>query len=396
LPGLVTLLTPTRASGFALHPQRTEYGVLVHVVHQKNILCSGIADQAPPSKRDRQSNCWFGLNLQGFALSYLDLKALTFLIGETDEVLDVVRVKRKPKPSQSAPLMVEDLMLANVRRAWITGATYLDAEEAGVSDADIIELLYIDLLGRRADPPGLANYLSHRREGSKSLADIRRELLESEEYATRRKEVAWAPGAIFSQPIVLRSTATAIEADAAAAKLGDTFTMELPYKRIAAQPPKVVTHLPPRLVAKPPPQPEIAGIALRIDSPLFGEGWYEVEYLDQAPFRWMAPQGVIFNPHPELACTLISLNLAGVYGAHVPMLECYLDEVAAEVRVEEQGGGFSVAISPPGSTPQPYMRLRIESRASGCPAAEKRGTDKRMLSLNLVSAHIAYAPRSAL
>jgi hypothetical protein len=73
------------------------------------------------------------------------------------------------------------------------------------------------------------------------------------------------------------------------------------------------------------------------------------------------------------------------------MIDCYLDDVAADVRVEEQGVGFSVAISPHGAKPKPYTCLRIESRASGCPADESRGTDSRLLSLNLLSVRIEYA-----
>jgi len=391
VPGVVTLLTPAKVSGFALHTHRPGYPVLVHVVRQKHILCSAIADRPPPSNRDRQTNCWFSAALADFGLSYLDLKGLTFLIGETDELLDVVRVTRKPKPSPSAPLVVEDLILAK-RRAWITGATYLEAEQAGVSDANIIELLYIDIFGRRADPEGLANYLSHRREGTKTLADIRRELLESEEYAARRKEVAWAPGAIFSQPIVMRSTPAAIEADAALTRQKVPVTVDLPERPSTAVLQPVVTRLrPPRLAAGRRHKTEIFEIALPVDSALFGPGWYDVEYLDDTPFRWMAPDGVIFNPQPELPCTLISLQLAGVYGAHFPMIDCYFDDIAADVRVEERGEGFTVAISPPSSKPQTYTRLRIESRASGCPVAEKRGTDTRVLSLNLLGARIAYS-----
>ena len=393
MPGLVTQLNPARASGFAVHPQRSGYEVLVHLIYQKSILCSGLADRPPPSNRDRQSNCWFHFDLAGFGFSYLDLKSCTFLIGETDEVLDVVRIKRKPALSETTPLKVEDLILENVRRAWITGATYLDAEEGGVSDANIIELFYLDFLGRRADPGGLADCLTHRREGTKTLADIRRQLLGSEEYIARRKEAAWAPGAIFSQPIVMRSTATAIQADAAL-QPDARGTAALP-ERPFAQAPTVLTRVPPRLVAATLHDPKIVEIALGVDSALFGEGWYEVEYLDKTPFRWMAQQGVIFNPQPELHCKLIALTLAGVYGAHMPMLDCYFDEKAAEVQVEEQREGFLVTICPRDTAAQKYTRLRIESRASGCPATENRGTDSRTLSLNLWSARIAYASLEA-
>jgi hypothetical protein len=395
VPGLVTLLTPAKVSGFALHPRRSRYGVLVHVVHRQQTLCSAIADQPPPSNRDRQSNCWFSLNLAYFSLSHLELEALTFLIGETDELLDVVGVKRTPKTPKTpdgAPLAVEDLMLAHRRRPWITGATYLDAEESHVSDADIIELFYIDYLGRRADPEALAEYLTQRRGGTLSLADIRREILESVEYAARRKQVTCAPGAIFSQPIVTRLNAAAMAADAAPTQAAAPVGVDLDATPVVAVPPKVVVRSrPPRLGPGVLRRAESVDIALPVDSALFGAGWYDVEYLNETQFRWMASQGVIFNPQPGLPCTLISLKLAGVYGARSPMIDCYLDDVAADVRIEEQGGGFFVAISPPGCNPRPYTRLRIESRASGCPADDSRGTDSRLLSLNLLGAHIAYA-----
>ena len=402
MPGVVTLLTPAKASGFALHPQVQGYPVLVHVVHKRRILCSCVADRPPPSNRDQQSACWFQFQLAEFGLSYLDLRTLSFLIGETDELLDVARVTRKPKPSAKTPMPVEDLMDANVRRHWITGATYLDAERVGVSEADIIDLLYFDILGRRADPAGLANYLTHRREGSKSLGDIRKELLGSEEYAARRKEAAWAPGAIFSQPIVLLTTPAAIEAEAADA---DAVGPAAPDAADGAATPAPSKAVPADVLARSRPHglartgrrrkvPEIVEIALLVDSVLFAAGWYDVEYLNETPFRWMAASGVIFNPQPELACTRVSLQLAGVYGAHMPMVDCYFDDITAHVRVEEQGAGFALEIVPPDAAARPYSRLRIESRVSGCPVAEERGTDQRILSLNLVSARIAYRSAS--
>jgi len=391
VPGLVTLLTTDEVSGFALHPRRSSYAVLVHVVRQNHILCSAIADRPPPSDRDRQSNCWFSLNLSGFSLSYPDLESLSFLIGETDELLDVVCITRRPDPSTRAPLLVEDLILANVGRPWTTGATYLDAEESQVSEADIIELLYMDILGRQADSKGLATYLRHRREGRLTLADVRRELLDSAEYAARRKPLAFSPGAIFSQPIVKYLTAAAIVSHAAPTQQDAPVPKDLREMSAAAVAPNAVTRSrPPGLGAGDPRRAESIDITLRADSALFGAGWHEVEYLNGTPFRWMASKGVIFNPQPELPCTQISLTLAGVYGAHTPMIDCYFDDVAANVRVENQGEGFFVAISPRGCTSQSYTRLRIESRASGCPAVESRGTDSRMLSLNLLSAHIAY------
>lgn len=386
MPGVVTALTDAKVSGFALHPYLQDYPVVVHVVYQSRILCSAIADQPAPAGADEKYDSWFHMSLAGFELSDTELPRLVLLIGETDELLDLSRVF--PRPVESAA-GVEDLIYANPRREWVTGATYFDCVHAGMKDADIVDLLYRDLLGRPADPGGLANYLFQLREGIRSLADVRKSLLDSEEYNIRPKEARWAPGAIFSQPItMLLVTAHPTQDDnlerkAETPKGNDRVTDEASIGW-PSYPEHYVPVAPPRLVA------QTLEVEVPVDSVLFGSGWHNVEDLDGTPFRWMETTGIIFSPKPKVPCIRIALNLAAVYGAHMPMVDCYLDDVLADTRIEEFGRGFSVVISATAPQPTPFTSLRIESRVSGCPVQEDRGKDQRILSLNVLGALIAY------
>ncbi len=372
MPGVVTSLARAGAIGFATHPYLRTYAVLVHVVHKTRILCSKIADRPPPSHRDGQSNCWFNISLINFKLSAANLQELVFLIGETDELLDCRRFAARRKMATPATVTIEDIMYGNVRRPWINGATHLDGSRAGLTDTDVIDLLYRDILGRPADPEGLSNYLTQIRLGVRALGDVRKSLLNSDEYVGRSKEASWAPGAIFSQPLALLAATVATEIDTGSAAI-----------------PERPDHTP-DVPAEVPRTPEILEVALAIDSELFGSGWHTVEYLNERAFRWMESSGVIFSPEPQLPCLRITLQLAAVYGAHEPMIDCYFDDIAAEVLVEEKQEGFCVTISPLPADAKTYSKLRIESRVSGCPSHEDRGEDHRVLSLNVIGALIAF------
>ncbi|MGO9991002.1 MAG: hypothetical protein ACLPTF_00605 [Steroidobacteraceae bacterium] len=388
MPGIVTVLTQAKVSGFALHPYLQSYPVVVHVVHQTRILCSSVADQPPSSGDDEQSNSWFHISLSDHKLTASEVQKLSLIIGETDEILDSSRIAPSADGSNKSIISVEEIIYANVRRHWVTGATYIEGIYAGLSDADIIDLFYRDILGRAADPEGLSNYLFQRREGIRSLADIRKSLFDSEEYSRRPKEAAWAPGAIFSQPISMLAATAGVEPEDVSAA-----TPEEPPERTVPAPPAPIDwpSYPERHVSiTAHKRPEILEVALPVESVLFGSGWHNVEYLNEKAFRWMETSGVIFSPKPELPCQDISVRLAAVYGAHMPMIDCYLDDALANVSVEERDEGFWVKISPATPDAKPYTKLRIESRASGCPVQEDRGTDQRVLSLNVLGVTIAY------
>jgi hypothetical protein len=141
---------------------------------------------------------------------------------------------------------------------------------------------------------------------------------------------------------------------------------------------------------RPPSGVEQIEVELPADSVLFGSGWHNVEYLEETAFRWMETAGTVFSPKPNLSCTGVLLHVADVYGAHIPMLDCFFDEEAAEVQIEEQSKGFIVALRPPDGRPRPYTKLRIHSRASGCPLQDDKGSDPRVLSLNLATVVVTY------
>jgi hypothetical protein len=88
-----------------------------------------------------------------------------------------------------------------VRRPWINGACVLDAVAAGLRPETVIDLLCRDALGRAAGPVVIANGLQ--RLGERGYDGVRRMLIESSEYRYRRVYADHAPGAIFSQSMIL-------------------------------------------------------------------------------------------------------------------------------------------------------------------------------------------------
>jgi hypothetical protein len=384
MPGVVVSLSKDKVSGWAVHPRLADYRVLVHVIRGTRILASAIANQRPPSTKVRQSQSWFHIGLADFDLPTAELKELVFLIGETDELLRCNNVRAK---SRSAETTVEDIIFHNFQRCWVTDETYLDAQAAGVDDADIIELFYRDILDRPADPVGLSNYLFQRRQGIRSLTDIRQTLVESPEYINRIKDTARAPGAIFSRSIVrlvatevpggedvLRANATDVAVEAQAPAAGATAEANWPsYPE---------SHLNGS-------ESDSVEVNMPLDSVLFGSGWHNVEGAGDAAHRWMETSAIIFNPKPELSLFSVSLYLSAVYGSHEPMLECYMDDVPARVSMEQRAPGFVVEIAP-ASGARRHSKLRIESRVGGCPVQEEKGGDDRILSLDVVRVVYKY------
>ena len=366
MPGTIVDLSRDKASGWAVHPRLASYRVLVHVVLGRRILCSAIASRPPPSARAYQSQSWFHIRLTDFDLSASDLKKLVFLIGETDEqfVRDTVRTR-----SRVARMTVEDILFHNFRRSWVTGETYLDAQAAGMADADIIDLLYRDILDRGADPAGLSEYLSHVRRGVRSLADIRRSLVESPEYAGRNKDASRAPGAIFSRTIV-KLAAAEIPDDVEGSPDGANVSSSPESSWIGSE-------------------ADSAEIDLPLESGLFGGGWHNAEGSSEAMYRWMEKSAVIFNPRPDQPLSSVSLHLAAVYGSREPMLDCYFDDVPARISTRRLASGFVVGISP-AARARYHSRLRIESRAGGSPLKEGKGGDDRVLALNVVRVVYRY------
>jgi hypothetical protein len=365
--------------GWAVHPQLSDYPVLVHVVRDARILKSVVADQpCPPGQGEISPGRWFSIGLAEFELTQEQLGLLGFRIGETDEAI-AIEHGRKKRRMPSEVLTVERIINANGRRAWVNGATYVEAEQAGLNDATIVDLLYRDTLGRPADPQGLSNYVFQRQQGISSFKDIRKSMVESEEYQRLSWHVSQAPGAIFSQGITLLAASAAV-----------------PEEDVLTEP-GALEDTPLSLVPWPTYQERLQSsgddrteVDLPLDSVLFGSGWHRMEDTREPPFRWMEAAGLIFSPMPRMACARIELQLSAVYGAHRPMLRAFLDDQEAQVRILERGDGFSVTISPNEKQRLSATTLRIESLASGCPLLEERGDDNRVLSISVDAVRWSY------
>ena len=212
MAGAVTRIDVTAAVGWARHDARAEYPVTVSAILDNLVVASAIAQKVlaecgrdeSASHPDAKRRIWFLLEFEPQAVDRDALGKLRFVIGETDERL--LSTKGAPaKAADDAVLTLEEILAVNTPRPWVTGATFHEAEAAGLSIEDIIDLLYRDILGRHADPPGLLNYVQRLKTDSRNFNDVRHSLLESDEYRRRRINAADAPGAIFSQRLVLRS-----------------------------------------------------------------------------------------------------------------------------------------------------------------------------------------------
>ena len=193
MPGSVDLLNGTAAQGWARHPVHAAYAMTVHAIAGGRVIASTLADCFT---RDD--------GLPGYALAFqavVDPQQVYILLGETDEVL------LHPSPPPAPRIWtVEDLIAAPMtRRAWVNGACHIEAAQAGLRAETIIDLFCRDLLGRPAGPVVIATALAALDEGGYDA--VRRMLLTSSEYKYRRIHADRAPGAIFSQDVVMLAAA---------------------------------------------------------------------------------------------------------------------------------------------------------------------------------------------
>ena len=204
MPGRLLSLTPLLAIGWAVHPRLADYKVVVHVLHRSVIAHSRLPDAMLPPEHAQGAlaRCGFRVDLSKLEIAREDLARLRFAIGETDEPIEPPRAASPG--GLGGRLTVEDILSeAQCPRAWVTGATYLDALAAGMRVPTVIDLLYRDYLGRPSDPRGLAHYAEAIRTGATTLDDVRRGFVDSDEYRLRRKYADAAPGSIFSQRLVM-------------------------------------------------------------------------------------------------------------------------------------------------------------------------------------------------
>ena len=202
MPGRIVAADHQHIAGWAWHSGFHAYPVVVHLAARSTIVASVVADQAASKGLPAEANGHaFRLPLSQISLGSARLEEVCLLIGETDEYVSPFT---SPNHGQGT-LTIEEIISAPRRRPWVTGKIYFDAELAGLSCETIVDLFYRDYLGRPADTDGLAHYTKAIRQGKMNYVGLRKGLIESEEYRGRRRHVQDAPGAIFSQKLVLTS-----------------------------------------------------------------------------------------------------------------------------------------------------------------------------------------------
>ena len=377
MPGAVTSLTCELAIGWASHPALDDYPVTLNVVLQSRVVRSVLVDGAPPGGgRSVAGPGWFELDLRPLRLTDATLGRLAFIVGETDERLPVPI--RRP---EEATLRVEDILSLNLSRAWVTGATYHDALRAGRSDADIIDLLYRDILGRSADPSGLANYLNDLDARSNGFDNIRSSLLRSDECQNRPRDVSEAPGAIFSLRLV---------GDAGPGP-GDHVTHLLP---VGTRPRSAFSAalLEPAAGGTRARRAGEEALSLPARAREFHAGWHELEGAGDSERRWMERVGAILNPWPHLPVSGVVLRVRETHLNQAPELRCFFDDAEVPWRLEgEPGSGMQVWIGPAAdAAASRFSALRLECLNAGSPLEQGVNADPRMLSVAVSRAEFSY------
>lgn len=359
--GAVTFLTARQASGWACHPSLHDYPVTLNVILKGQVVRSLLADAFPPKSETKfDRNWWFHINLHWLKLTDAMLGDLSFIVGETDEHLPT------PLPFITEDVLrLEDILALNMTRSWVTGATYHDALKAGRSNADVIDLLYRDLLGRPADPSGLADYLDHLNKGSHNFDAIRCSLLGSKESMKLQRNVSEAPGAIFSLRIISHV---------------DSCTNDY-----------VVNALPrPLSLSSKENETQHGPLAVLPSAPEFTIGWHSLENEGEKTWRWMGLVGTILNPLPGRSVFSIMLRVQTTHDRRPPLLRCFLDGQTAVSWADSHAGRDTtiyIECKPEGER---FTALRLESVLAGSPSEKKTSRDTRTLSLLVTMVVFTY------
>lgn len=144
--------------------------------------------------------------------------------------------------------------------------------------------------------------------------------------------------------------------------------------------------------------PDGAAVADRRVVPLassaFSQGWYEVEVDDGEAYRWMSSEAIVVNPAPDRKVTEVQIAVFGVYGAELPMLNCFFDGVPANVLRDRPAGGGPLILRaqpPKGKSPLICEMLRIESMLGASPATLGDSPDQRLLSIAVSQVAFVYS-----
>ena len=190
--------------GWAWTPRRPGYRCVIHVVDESRILRVGLVS-LPGDARETLVGPSHRFEFDLSALENARLARLRFVIGEGQQELRVshaaqmaMAVRREMKEF----ITVEDLLAVRSLHPWARGATYYDAIDAGLRPSEIVDLFYLDYLGREADPEGLEHYCTRIESGASTYDDLRVDLLRSPEFEKRLRGPGELVGAIFSEELV--------------------------------------------------------------------------------------------------------------------------------------------------------------------------------------------------
>ncbi|TXL69896.1 hypothetical protein FHP25_36920 [Vineibacter terrae] len=126
----------------------------------------------------------------------------------------------------------------------------------------------------------------------------------------------------------------------------------------------------------------------------FSHGWYDVEVDDGEEYRWMSSEAIVFNPMPERKLVEVQIAVFGIYGAELPMLNCFFDGVPANILRERSATGGPLLLklqAPKDKAPLSCDMLRIESMVSASPATLEGLSDHRLLSIAVSQIAFSYA-----
>jgi hypothetical protein len=355
--------------GWASLAEHDDYKVTVHLILGQRVLASTIADEhsmdAPGSRTG------FSFDIEKYDLRIAGVSDLDILIGETDEYL---RIQDGEKSDQN--VKVEDLLHAKRKRNWVSGETYREALEFGLSDEDIVDLLYIDILGRPADPNGSLSYLRLLRTRQIGYDGVRKALLGSDEYRERAILASEACGAIFSDWLLrLVGEKRANKDKPSIARFGAPQDPGLGDRSFEAFPSNNVRTLGDAQT--------VPRQTIRVTADAFRciSGWHKLEWADRTPFRWMCGSAILATPMERKPVSKIQVELCALHGSDKPKLRGFFDDEKVDVVSVRVGNNFIVSLSAHGGSARPVSELRLESQVSGCPLTEGSGDDDRELSL---------------
>ena len=417
--GKVATINADVCRGWAKIAALPRYAVTVHLVLDDRVQASAIADQSAETTEELSvsGDCWFQIDVPGRVATRLT--ECRVLVGESGRYLQDARGESGTVAASPASRQ--------------TPASYRDALDRGLSDSDVIELLYLDILRRPADKKGLGFHVDELETGRGSFESFRRSLLASDEYCRLTLDVREAPGGTFSRPIVYSASTRRLKMEQHAAgfqrleepvrgkllnylpglvavpgaieSLVALANKGLSQREIFYRALSKLSHRPSLIVADRHDSAwshdieapnDNCEITLACHSPLFSQGWNKLEQSPTEMYRWMEQVGILLNPRPERQLKQLEVSVEAWYGDLDQTITAVAGNMvlACERRVAG-GGGKTLIFTPPDASPIIAPRVALVADASACPWRYDGTPDKRLLSCQVTAAKFQYDGGSA-